>query len=108
MESSSITDAVRLILRRVVRLLVGTVSYPALQEILKKIYVEEAEKKLLRTGSRPILMCHHEMDVPKGLPMCIRAMVLINTDKSPQEINNVYQRGAVILRDKFASKTSGD
>lgn len=53
MESSSITDAVRLILRRVVRLLVGTVSYPALQEILKKIYVEEAEKKILRTGSKP-------------------------------------------------------
>jgi len=53
MDSSSITDAVRLILRRVVRLLVGTVSYPALQEILKKIYVEEAEKKLLRTRSRP-------------------------------------------------------
>ena len=51
------------------------------------------------------LMCHHEMDVPKGLPMCIRVMVLINTDKSPQEINNIYQRGAVILRDKFASKT---
>jgi hypothetical protein len=53
MEASSITDAVRLILRRVVRLLVGTVSYPALQEILKKIYVEEAEKKLLRSDSKP-------------------------------------------------------
>lgn len=52
-DSSSITDAVRLVLRRIVRLLVGTVSFPALQEILKKIYVEEAEKKLIRDGSRP-------------------------------------------------------
>ena len=52
-DSSSITDAVRLVLRRIVRLLVGTVSFPALQEILRKIYVEEAEKKLVRDGSRP-------------------------------------------------------
>lgn len=53
LESSVITDAVRLLLRRVVRLLVGTVSFPALQEILRKIYVEEAEKKLLRDDSKP-------------------------------------------------------
>ncbi|NIN58766.1 MAG: hypothetical protein GTN86_01885 [Xanthomonadales bacterium] len=52
-ESASITDALRLVLRRVVRLLVGTVSFPALVEILKKIYVEEAEKKLLRNNSKP-------------------------------------------------------
>ena len=53
LETSSITDAVRLILRRVVRLLVGTVSFPALQEILRKIYVEEAEKRLIRDNSKP-------------------------------------------------------
>lgn len=51
------------------------------------------------------LMCNHEMAVPKGLPKCIRVMVLVNTDKSQQEMNNIYQRGAVVLRDKFASKT---
>lgn len=53
LDSSSITDAIRLLLRRVVRLLVGTVSYPALQEILRKIYVEEAEKKLIRDNAKP-------------------------------------------------------
>ena len=52
LDTSSTTDAVRLILRRVVRLLVGTVSFPALQEILRKIYVEEAEKKLIRDNSK--------------------------------------------------------
>jgi len=52
-ESVSITDAVGLVLRRIVRLMVGTISFPALIEILKSIYVEEAEKKIKRTGSKP-------------------------------------------------------
>lgn len=50
---SSTTDAVRLVFRRVVRLLVGSVSFPALIEILRKIYVEEAERKLRRGGTKP-------------------------------------------------------
>ena len=52
-EATSITDAVRLVLRRIVRLLVGTVSFPALMEILKAIYIKEAERKLERSGSKP-------------------------------------------------------
>ena len=51
--SASITNAVGLVLRRIVRLMIGTVSFPALVEILKTIYVEEAEKKIKRTGSKP-------------------------------------------------------
>lgn len=31
----------------------GTVSYPALADLIRVIYVEEAEKKLSRTGSKP-------------------------------------------------------
>ena len=50
---SPVSDALRLVLRRIVRLLVGSVSFPALLEILKKIYVEEAERKLAREGTRP-------------------------------------------------------
>ncbi len=52
-DSASLTDAVGLVLRRIVRLMVGTVSFPALVEILKTIYVEEAENKIKRTGSKP-------------------------------------------------------
>lgn len=51
-EVSTVTDAVRLVLRRIVRLLVGSVSFPALLEIVRKIYVEEAERKLERDGSK--------------------------------------------------------
>lgn len=46
------------------------------------------------------LMCSHEMDVPDALPSCIRVMVLVNTDKQPGEIVNVYLRGAVNLRNR--------
>jgi hypothetical protein len=52
-DSASVTNAVGLLLRRIVRLMVGTVSFPALVEILKTLYVEEAEKKINRTGSKP-------------------------------------------------------
>jgi hypothetical protein len=52
-DSVSLTNAVGLVLRRIVRLMVGTISFPALIEIMKTIYVEEAEKKIKRTGSKP-------------------------------------------------------
>ena len=44
------------------------------------------------------LMCGHEMAVPDAQPRCIRVMVLVNTDKSPGELRNVYLREAVNLR----------
>ncbi len=44
------------------------------------------------------LMCMHEMDVPRGLPMCIRVMVHWNTDKRASEIAHVYINGAEVLR----------
>ena len=46
------------------------------------------------------LMCGHEMDVPDAQPHCIRVLMLVNTEKSAQEISNVYLRGAVNLRDR--------
>ena len=44
------------------------------------------------------LMCGHEMTVPDALSQCIRVLILMNTDKPPQELHNVYLRGAVNLR----------
>ena len=54
-DSATLTNAVGLVLRRIVRLMVGTVSFPALIEIMKSLYVEEAEKKIKRTGSKPTM-----------------------------------------------------
>ncbi len=46
------------------------------------------------------LMCGHEMAVPDSQPRCIRALILINTDKAPQELSNRYLRGAKNLRSR--------
>lgn len=57
-----------------------------------------ARRRLGWTGVA--LMNSHEIGVPDGLPMCIRVMVLVNTEKRQDEIQNVYLRGAVSLRDR--------
>jgi hypothetical protein len=52
-DTKSIAEVIPLVLRKIVRLLIGTISYPALVEILKAVYVEEGKKKLLKNGSKP-------------------------------------------------------
>lgn len=52
-DAQSIAEVLPLLLRRVVRLIVGTISFPALVDMLRAIYVEEGQKKLERSGSRP-------------------------------------------------------
>jgi chorismate mutase len=44
------------------------------------------------------LMCGHEMDVPGSLRMCLRIMLIVNTERSQDEVCHVYQRGAAVLR----------
>jgi chorismate mutase len=44
------------------------------------------------------LLCGHEMDVPGGLPLCVRVLVHWNTARSPKEIIHVYLRRAKDLR----------
>ena len=46
------------------------------------------------------LMCSHEMDIPDAQNMCIRVMVHINTDMLPNQIQNVYLKEAVNLRQR--------
>ena len=53
------------------------------------------------------LMNSHEMDVPDAQPNCIRVMVLVNTDKQAEEINNVYLKGAAHLRQRGVDETDG-
>ena len=44
------------------------------------------------------LMCSTEIPVPNGLPSCIRVLILINTEKEPEELHNVYLKGTETLR----------
>jgi len=44
------------------------------------------------------LLCMHEMNVPHGLPQCIRILLHWNTEVSAQNVKHVYIKGAINLR----------
>lgn len=44
------------------------------------------------------VMCTHEMAVPGGMPLCIRALMHVNSTKTQQDIVHIYQNEAEKLR----------
>lgn len=44
------------------------------------------------------MLCGHEMHVPGSLPLCLRVLILVNTEKEPSELMHVYMKGASNLR----------
>ena len=54
------------------------------------------------------LMCGHEMAVPGSLAMCLRVMLHVNTERTQDEINHVYMRGAAALRPDIQRMTVPD
>lgn len=44
------------------------------------------------------LLCAKEIDVPGGLPRCLRILLHVNTEKKPDEIRHIYLREAKNLR----------
>jgi chorismate mutase len=47
---------------------------------------------------RAALMGCQEMNVPDGIPMCIRVLIHWNTNRSLDEIRHVFMHGAIALR----------
>ena len=47
-----------------------------------------------------------EVDCPTGIPLCIRVLILLNTEKAQHEIQSVYQAGAVVLRPDLTTTES--
>lgn len=52
------------------------------------------------------MLCGHEMNKPDGLPRCLRVLMLVNTEKRPEELKHCYIRGASNLR-TFPEEASG-
>ena len=44
------------------------------------------------------VMCTNEIDVPGGLPLCIRLLMHVNTDRTQKEVTHIYQNEAIKLR----------
>jgi cytidylate kinase len=51
------------------------------------------------------LVCFQEMYVVGSLKMCIRAMVMLNSDKPQSELKHAYLKGAQVLRPDLVKKT---
>ena len=49
------------------------------------------------------LLCAHEMEVPGAISLCLRLLMLFNTEKNAPEIAHIYTRGATELRNKGAT-----
>ena len=63
---------------------------------LNAAYPAAAARQLGWTSTA--LMCSTEIPVPGSMERCIRIMVLYNTEKSQQEIVNIYLNGTETLR----------
>jgi chorismate mutase len=50
------------------------------------------------------LMNSHEMDVPDAATSVVRVLLLVNTDKSKDELVHVYLKGAQHLRSRGATQ----
>ena len=44
------------------------------------------------------MMCFNELSVDGSLEKCLRALVVVNTEKSQEDIKHIYLKGAKILR----------
>ena len=54
------------------------------------------------------LLCGHEMNVPNDLPRCLRILMLVNTEKGPEEITHVYLGEAKKLKNKPSLSIGGN
>ena len=100
--SASILEATRELLQEIIR----ANSLTDFSEIVSAIfttspdlnaaYPAEAARGL---GMHKVpLLCAREIDVPGGMPMCIRILLHVNTEKRQEEIVHVYLRDARKLR----------
>lgn len=47
------------------------------------------------------MMCFNELNIENSLKMCLRVLVVVNTEKKQNEIKHVYLKGAKVLRPDF-------
>jgi hypothetical protein len=73
--------------------MVGTVSFPALIEILKTLYVEEAEKKIKRIGSKPT---RSALALLTGLDTRVVSVVINNNYDLTLEPKNICAENALL------------
>jgi hypothetical protein len=92
-DAKSVTHFLSRVFRRVVRLVIGSVSLPIINDILKSIYVEEAQKKLIRDGSKPTKSA---IALMTGLDTRVVTSVLSQSQSDFVQIQNTNPENALI------------
>jgi chorismate mutase len=54
------------------------------------------------------LLCGREIPVPDSLPLCIRALLLWNTERPQRDVRHAFLHGARALRPAWAVRVPGD
>ena len=49
------------------------------------------------------MLCLNEIDVSGSVPLCIRVLLHVNSEKNQSEFKPVYLKNAIKLRPEFAS-----
>lgn len=92
-DARSVTSLLSRVFRKVVRLVIGTISFPTLMDILKAIYVEEAQRKLSREGTKPTKSA---IALTTGLDTRVVSSVLAQNLESTIQTQNVNSENALI------------
>ena len=77
----------------------------SMTEDLKSAFPAKALRKINGWTYVPVV-CMQEIPIIGSLPLCIRIMLHLNTDKEQTQIQHVYQEGAIVLRPDLAQRES--
>jgi chorismate mutase len=73
---------------------------------ISSVFPAQAVRSLEGEGWEYVpVMCAREIPVSGALPLCVRVMMHVNTEKSAQEIQHVFLRDAVKLRPDLANRS---
>ena len=73
-----------------------SIIFTATQDVVSMFPATAA--RTIGLGDVPLL-CAQELDVKGGMPLCIRVLMHLGTDRSRAELHHVYLEGARGLRD---------
>jgi chorismate mutase len=54
------------------------------------------------------LLCTRELDIDGSLPLTVRVMAHVETDRARDAVKHVYLHGAAVLRPDIANRVTGD
>ena len=79
---------------------IGSIFFTTTPDLTSAFPAEAARRIGMTTVP---LMCNQEIPVPDKLPLAIRIMLQLNTQKSQADMKHIYLRGATVLRPDLVS-----